>query len=146
MSIWINIFIEIRILKSYLIWRNIMVVSMIKNWCSYNNGYQYPPLGFVAFVLLYSPIAIEFISGRFVVMFTWIVVIGLINTIWGVPTTPVEVVFSAKLQLKFLITKTPFNSLPNFVIYPINIPFFTTSMLGTTTISTPVVVTHASTD
>jgi hypothetical protein len=39
MSIWINIFFEIKILKSYPIWLNIMTISMIKNWCSYNKWF-----------------------------------------------------------------------------------------------------------
>jgi hypothetical protein len=29
-------------------------------------------------------------------MFTWVVIIGLVNTIWGVPTTPIIVIGNAE--------------------------------------------------
>jgi hypothetical protein len=63
MSIYINIYLEIRILKSYLVWPNRMAISMIMNLCSYNRWFQYPPFGFLAFILLYLPTTIELISG-----------------------------------------------------------------------------------
>jgi hypothetical protein len=100
----------------------------------------------VASTFLYPPTAIEFISGWFVVLFTWIVVIGLVNTIWGVRTTPIVIVSSAKLQLKFLIVETPPNLLSNFAIDPISTPLLTTSMLGATIVSTPVVTISTSSD
>ncbi len=56
------------------------------------------------------------------------------------PTTLVVITGSAKLQFKFLIIKTPPDPLPNFVANPINTPLLITSMLGTTTVSTHVVV------
>ncbi len=68
------------------------------------------------------------------------------KTILGVPTTLVVGVSSVKFQLKFLIVETPLNSLPNFTIDPISIPLLITSMLGTTIISTPMVVILASSD
>ncbi len=55
------------------------------------------------------------------------------------PTILVVYDGSVKLQFKFLHAKTP-PSLPNFVVDPISTPFLITSMLGTTTISTHVVV------
>ncbi len=68
------------------------------------------------------------------------------KTILGVPTTLVVGVSSVKFQLKFLIIETPPNSLPNFAIDPISIPLLITSMLGTTIVSTPMVVILASSD
>ncbi len=62
------------------------------------------------------------------------------------PTIPIVVAGSAKLQLKFLIAKTSPNPLPKFVADPINISLLTTSMLGTIIISTPMVVIHAPSD
>ncbi len=56
------------------------------------------------------------------------------------------VIDSVKLRFKFLITETPLNLLPNFVADPINIPFSTTSMLGTTIVSTSMVIIPASSD
>jgi hypothetical protein len=130
-------FFEIRILKSYAIWPNIMAISVLKNW--------YPPFRFAAFALLCPPATIEFISGRFAILFTWVVVIELVKTIWGVPIILV-VAGNAKLQLKFLITKTPLDLLPNFSIDPISTPLLTTFMLSTITISTLVVSILASND
>ncbi len=73
-------------------------------------------------------------------MFTWIVVIELVNTIWNMPTTPLVIVGNVKLRFKLLITETPPNLQPNFVAYPISTSFLTTSMLGATSVSTPMVV------
>ncbi len=39
------------------------------------------------------------------------------------PTTPVVVVGSTELQLKFLLVKTPPDPLPNCTTNPISIPF-----------------------
>jgi hypothetical protein len=62
------------------------------------------------------------------------------------PTNPIVVVGNIELRLKFLLVETPFDPLPNFAANPINIPFLTTSMLSTTTVSTPVVVILTSSD
>jgi hypothetical protein len=78
------------------------------------------------------------IYGQFVVLFTWVVFIGLINTIWSMPSTLVVVVGS--VELKFFIVETPCDLPPNFVTDPICIPFLTTSMLGVTTDYNPMVV------
>jgi len=59
----------------------------------------------MAYALLHPLGTIELISGQFVVMFIWVVVIGLVNTIRGMLTTPVVVAGSVKLWLKFLTTK-----------------------------------------
>jgi hypothetical protein len=56
------------------------------------------------------------------------------------PTTPIVIVGSVELQLKFLTAKTPPSPLPNFD------PLLTKSMLGATTISTPLVIIHAPSD
>jgi len=103
------------------------------------NGSQYPFLRFATFALLYALVAIEFINGPFVVVFTWVVIIGLVNTIRGVWTTLVVVVGSAELQFKFLTTETPFDSLPNFITDPINTPLLTTFMFDTIIVSNPMV-------
>jgi hypothetical protein len=86
------------------------------------DGFQYIPLGFVAFVFLYPPIAIVFISGQYVIMFTWVVIIGLVNTIWGVPTILVVAFGSIELWFKFLPVEIPPNPLHKFVVVPINTP------------------------
>ncbi len=62
------------------------------------------------------------------------------------PTTLVVVGNSVKLQLKFLIAKTPPNPLPNFAVNLISTPLLTTSMMSATTISTLVVVILAPSD
>jgi len=146
MNIWINIFFKIRIPKNYPIWPNIMAISMIKNWYNYNNWFSIPPFRCLTFSLLYPPATIEFISGRFAILFTWVVSIKLINTIWGMPTTLIIAVSSVELWFKFLTTKIPFDPLPNFATNPNNIPLLTTSMLGATIVSTLVVVILASSD
>jgi hypothetical protein len=53
---------------------------------------------------------------------------------------------SVAFRLKFLPAKTPPDPLPNFVINPSNTPLLTKSMLGTTTISTPMIVIPTSSD
>jgi hypothetical protein len=63
-----------------------------------------------------------------------------VNTIWDDPITPMVVVGSAELRLRFLLGKTPSNPLPKFVVDPISTPTLTTFVLGATTISTLVVV------
>jgi len=83
---------------------------------------------------------------KFIIVFTWVVVIGLVNTIWCLRTIPVVVIGNVELWFKFVTIEIPPNSLPNFVVDPINIPILTTSMLGVTTVSTPVVVIFASSD
>ncbi len=117
-----------------------MAIFVIKNWCSYSNWFQYPPLGCMTLVLLNPLVAIELISRRSVVLFTWVIISKLVNTIWSILTTIVITTGSAKLQLKFLTTKIPLDLLPNYATNPISIPLLTTSMLGTTIISTPMVV------
>jgi len=107
-------------------------------------GSQYPLFGCTTFTFLYLPIAIKLISGRSVVLFTWIVVIELVNIIWNMLTT--LVIGSAKLWLKFLTVEIPPNPLSNFVIDLIRTPLLTTFMLGTTIVSTLVVVIRASSD
>ncbi len=66
------------------------------------NGFRYPPLEFLTFVLLYPTSVSELINGWFTDMFTWVIIIGLENNIWGVPTTLVVVASSFKFLLKFL--------------------------------------------
>jgi len=95
---------------------------------------------------LYLLTTIELISGQFAVLFTSIVIIGLVNTIWGMPITPIVVVGNAELWLKFLTTETPLDSLPNFGVNPISTPLLTTSLLGTTIVSTPMVIIPTSSD
>jgi len=109
-------------------------------------GYQYPPLECTTPTILHLPITIELISGWFIVLFTWIVIVKLINTIWGIPTIPVVAVGSAKLWFKFLPTNIPFDPLPNFAINSISIPLLTTSMLGSTIVSSLMVVIPALND
>jgi hypothetical protein len=140
MSIWIDIFFEIMILNSYPIWPNIMAIFVIKNWCITIIGFQYPLLESMASTLLHLLVTIELINGRSIGLFTWVVIIELMNTIWSLPETLIVVVGSAKLQPKFLIVKTPLDPIPNFVVDPISISFLTTFMLGVTTVSTLVVV------
>ncbi len=67
------------------------------------------------------------------------VIIRLVNTMWGVPTTLVVVVGSLKLVLKILPSKTPLDPRPKFVGDLISIPPLTEFVLGATTISTHVV-------
>ncbi len=62
------------------------------------------------------------------------------------PTTLIVATGSAELQLKFLTTETPPNSLPNFAIDPINTSLLTTFMLSGTIVSTQVVVIPTSSD
>jgi hypothetical protein len=61
-------------------------------------------------------------------------------------TIQVVIVGNSKLQLRFFLAKTPLNLLPNFVVDLINIPFVITFMLGTTIVSTPMVVIFALND
>jgi hypothetical protein len=56
------------------------------------------------------------------------------------PTTPIVVVGSSKLQFKLLIVETPFDPLLNFAANTICTPFLTTSLLGATKVSTHVVI------
>ncbi len=103
-------------------------------------NYQCPFLECMTSTLLHLLTAIEFISGWFAILFPWVAVIGLVNTIWSMPTTLVVATGSTKLWLRFLPTKTPPNLIPNFVANPITTPLLTISILGATTISIPVVV------
>ncbi len=93
-----------------------------------------------------AKVATKFICGQFVILFTWVVFIGLINTIWSMQKTLIVVVGSAELWLKFLIVETPHDLPPNFVIDLICTPFLTTFMLGTTIDSNPMVVILAPSD
>jgi small-conductance mechanosensitive channel len=140
MNIWINIFLKLGYLRatlfSLLEWPSLWS----KNCVVTTNGSQYPLLGFVASTFLYPPTAIELIGGQSTILFIWIVIIGLVNTIWGAPTTLVVAIDSVKFRLKFLHTKTPPNPLPKFVADPISIPPLTTFVLGATTVFTPVVI------
>ncbi len=45
-----------------------------------------------------------------------------------------------KLQLRLPHAKIPSDPLPNFVVGPSNTPLLTKSKLGTTTVSTPVII------
>jgi len=73
-------------------------------------------------------------------MFTWVIIIGLVKTILGVPTIPVVVVHgSLELILKFFPIKAPFDPWPKFVTNSISSPPLTKFVLGATTIYTLVV-------
>ncbi len=73
------------------------------------------------------------------ILLTWIVIIGLINTIQGVPTTLVVTISSFELLLKFFPAKILFDPQLKFVIDLINTPLLTTFVLGATMASTLVV-------
>jgi len=110
------------------------------------HGYWYLHPEFVASTFLYLPTTIEPIGGRLRFQFTWIIIIGLANTIWGVPTTPIVSIGNIVFRFTFYFAEIPFNSLPNFVVDPISTPLVTTYMWGATTISTLVVVILVSSD
>jgi len=134
MNIWINIFFEIRIFKSYPIWPNIMAIFVIKKWYSYSICLLISSSYIVTFALLYLPIAIGLINGRYAILFTWVVIIELVNTIWSDSTNPIIAIGNVVLPLSFLLAKTPPNPLPNCATNPISTPFLTTFMLGVTTV------------
>ncbi len=113
------------------LWLGIFVVTI--------NDYQYPPLRFSTSILLYPLVAIELIDGQCGIVFTWIVIIRLVNIIWGVPTTLVVVNGSPKPLLKFLLVETLLDPQPKFVIEPVNVPPLTKFVLDTTTVSILVV-------
>jgi hypothetical protein len=56
------------------------------------------------------------------------------------PTIAVVTIGNVELQLRFLLAKTPFDLLLNFVVDPFSIPLLIAFMLGSITISTHVVV------
>jgi hypothetical protein len=140
MNIWINIFFKSTYLKATLfgltewpfMWLGIPIVMI--------DGFQYLPLGFSAFVILYLLAIIEFIDDQFAILFTWVIIIRLVNTVRNVPTTPLIVISIPELLFKFLPTKTPFDPWPKFATNLINIPPLTTFVLGATIVSTPMVV------
>ncbi len=88
----------------------------------------------------------ELIGGRLGFLFTWLIIIRLVNTVWGVPITPIIIVGNVIFQFKFLFVESPPNPLSNFVAYPISTPLLTTYMLGATIVSTLVVVIPTSND
>ncbi len=102
------------------------------------NGSRYPPLVFPTFVLLYPLEVIKLIGGQSTILFKWIVIIRLVNTIRGVPTTPIISIGSPELLLKFLPIKTPFDPWPKFATNPISSPPLTKFVLGTI-VSFPIV-------
>jgi hypothetical protein len=102
------------------------------------NDFQYPPLRFSTSILLYPLVAIKLIGGQYGVMFAQIIIIKLVNTILGVPTTLVVVGGSPKSLLKFLLIETLLDPQPKFVVDLVNIPPLTKFLLGTT-VSTLVV-------
>ncbi len=73
------------------------------------DGFQYLPLGFSAFVILYLLAIIEFIDDQFAILFTLVIIIRLVNTVRNVPITPLIVISIPELLFKFLPTKTPFD-------------------------------------
>jgi hypothetical protein len=64
-----------------------------------------------------------------------VVIIRLVNTIWGVPTILIVDIGIPELLLKFFIVESPPNPGPKFVVNIINIPFVTKFVLGATIIS-----------
>jgi hypothetical protein len=92
MNIWINIFLKLRYFRATMfgltswpfLWAIIGAVT--------THGYWYLHPEFVASTFLYLPTTIELIGGRLRFLFTWIIIIGLVNTIWGVPTTPIVII------------------------------------------------------
>ncbi len=102
-------------------------------------GFWYPLPRFLASIHMYLLASIEFISGRSIVLFTWVIIVGLVNTICGVATTPIIVIGIPKLLFKFLLVETPPNPQSKLVVNPISIPLLTKYAVGTTTISIHVV-------
>jgi hypothetical protein len=72
-------------------------------------------------------------------LFTRVVIIRLVNTIWGVPTTLVIAIGGSKLLLKFLPIEIPFYPWPKFIANLVSTPLLTKIVLGATIISTPMV-------
>jgi hypothetical protein len=60
----------------------------------------------------------------------------LVNTICGVPITPIIDINILELLLKFLPVETPLGPQPKLVIDPVSIPFLTKFVVGATTIFT----------
>ncbi len=140
MGIWVNIFFEIKIFKSYHVWPHKMAMYVIKN--SLNLNKWSPILSFWIFCIcsLYFPTSIELISGLSMVLCTWAVIIGLVNTIYGVPTT---LVFTTSIQTphrEFAQSTIQINYICN------NYSVLTTFMMGSTTVCTHVVVITALSD
>ncbi len=119
-------------------WSRIGAITTINYW--------YPPFEYIAFAFLHLPTTIKLISGWSIVLFPWIAINILVNTISGMPTTVVVVVGNVELWLGFLPIETPPNLLPNYFANLTGIPLLITSMLGTRTISTPMVVIFALSD
>jgi len=109
------------------------------------DDFQCPLFGSFAYVLLYFPTTIEFINGQFVVLCTWVIVIGLVNTICGVLTSLVFVVGSPELLLRLLAENPPY-LWPKLIINLIITPFLATFVLNATFVSTPMVIITALSD
>ncbi len=110
------------------------------------DGPWHSPFGFYTFILLYPPTIIELIGGLSMVLCTWVVIIGLVNTIYGVPTTPLFTTNSLELLFKLLPTKNSPNPQSKLIANPITTPFLATFVLGSTTMSIHVVVITALND
>ncbi len=102
------------------------------SWC--------PSFEFLAFIFIYLLTTIELIGGQSMVLCTWVVIIGLINTIYGVLTNIVFTTGSLKLLFKFLLAENPFNPQPKLTTNPITTPLLTTFVLGAITVFFPMVV------
>jgi len=89
---------------------------------------------------MYLLTTIDLIGGQSTILFTWVVIIKLVNTIWCVATTLVVTLGNALLPLNFLPTETPPNPLPNFATNLINIPLLIQPWWGAIIVSTPIVV------
>ncbi len=141
MNIRINIFFEVKVLKSYTMFgltKWPFLWSEIPTIMTY--GFRCPPLGFSTYVFMYPPTTIEFIGGQSTILFTWVIIIKLVHTIWGVPTTSIFLlIVSNSYSNSFLSIVSPFHD-PKFVINPISNPPLTTFVLGARTVSTLVIV------
>ncbi len=132
-------FFEIRILKSYLVWPHKMAIYVIINSPIYDRWFLIPSFWIFCICTFVPLVAFEFIDGRSMVLWTWIVIIGLVNTICGVPKTLVFAIGSSKLLFKFLLIENLPNPRPRSTAYLITTPFLATFMLNTTTMSIHVV-------
>ncbi len=124
------------ILKNYLVWPNKMAIFVVRNSLNYDRWFSISSF----WIFTVCTFVIELINGMSMVLCTWVVIIGLVYTICGVPTTLIFTAGSPKLLFKFLLIENPPNPWLKFTTDLITIPLMATCVLGTTTISTPMVV------
>ncbi len=107
-----------------LIWPHKMAISVVKNSLNYDRCFSMPSFWILSIYIFVLSSNYGVHQWLVCVLCTWIIIIGLVNTICGVPTTLVFIVGNFKFLFKFPFVKNLLDPQLTFIANLITNPFW----------------------